>query len=111
MNEEEQEQLHGVTLPIEWHVPDSIQNRYVHNLIVQPGRYELTLFFFETQIPPFLGSPEESRDFLLKNGAIRSECVSKMTVSPQLIPEIIKALQSGLDNYNRMQANEERETK
>jgi hypothetical protein len=108
MNEEEREQSHEITLPIEWYVPDSIQNRYVHNMLVQPGNHELTLFFFETQIPPFLGSPEESRDFLLKKGAIRSECVSKMTVSPQLIPEIIKALETGLDNYNRMKATEER---
>jgi hypothetical protein len=45
MNKEEQEQSHEITLPIEWHVPDSIQNRYVHNVLVQPGKYELTLFF------------------------------------------------------------------
>ncbi len=43
-----------------------------------------------------------------RKGSIRSECVSKMTVSPQLVPEIIKALQTGLDNYNRINASEER---
>src|SRR5947209_15187338 len=107
--EQEEQSQQSVTLSIEWHVPDNIQNRYVHNLIVQPGKYELTLFFFETQIPPFLGSPEESRDYLLEKGAIRSECIGKMTVSPQLVPEIIKALQTGLDNYNLMKASEERE--
>lgn len=109
MDEEEREQSQGITIPIEWHVPDSIQNRYVHNMLVQSGRHELTLFFFETQIPPFLGSPDESKDFLLKKGAIRAECVSKLTVSPQLIPEIIKALETGLENYNHMKAAEERE--
>ncbi|HLH61322.1 MAG TPA: hypothetical protein VKV20_06510 [Ktedonobacteraceae bacterium] len=106
MNEEEQSQ--EIRLPLEWHVPDSIQNRYVHNLIVQPGKYELTLFFFETKVPPFLGSPEEVKDFLTKQGTIRSECVSKLTVSPQLVPEIIKALQTGLESYNRLNALEER---
>lgn len=105
--EREEQSQQGITLPIEWHVPESIQNRYVHNLIVQPGRYELTLYFFETQIPPFTGSPEEVRDFLTKQSSIRSECVSKMTVSPQLVPEIIKALQTGLNNYNRINASEE----
>src|SRR5712692_9273040 len=108
MSEVERDHPQEITLPVEWHVPDNIQNRYVHNLIVQPGRYELTLFFFETQIPPFSGSPEEIRDFLTKQSSIRSECVSKMTVSPQLVPEIIKALQTGLDNFNRINASEER---
>ena len=106
--EQEEQPQQSIALPVEWHVPDNVQNRYVHNLIVQPGKYELTLFFFETQIPPFLGEPEEYRDFLAKQGAIRSECVSKLTVSPGLLPDIIKALQTGLDNYNRIKASEER---
>jgi hypothetical protein len=105
--EQEEQAEQGIRLPIEWHVPDNVQNRYVHNLIVQPGQYELTLFFFETQIPPFLGTPEETRAFLTKQGAIRSECVSKLTVSPDLAAEMIKAIQTGLDNYNRLKASEE----
>lgn len=108
MSEVERDHPQQIILPNEWHVPDNIQNRYVHNLIVQPGNHELTLFFFETQIPPFTGSFEETRDFLTKQGSIRSECIGKMTVSPQLMPEIIKALETGLDSYNRMKANEER---
>ena len=105
--EQEEQSQQGITLPIEWHVPESIQNRYVHNVIVQPGRHELTLFFFETQIPPFLGSPEEVRDFLTKQGSIRSECVSKLTVAPELASEIINAIQTGLDNYKRIKTGEE----
>lgn len=107
--EQEEQSSQGVMLPIEWHVPDSIHNQYVHNLIVQPGQHEITLFFFETRIPPFVGSPEANREYLLKQGSVRFECVSKMTVAPQLVPEIIKALQVGLDNYNASKASEERE--
>ncbi len=107
--EQEDQSSQGVMLPIEWHVPDTIHNQYVHNVIVQPGQYEITLFFFETQIPPFAGPPEANRDYLLKQGSVRFECVSKMTVAPQLVPQIIKALQEGLDNYNAAKANEERE--
>ena len=110
MSEVEQEPSDGITLPIEWHVPDTVQNRYVHNVIVQPGNHEITLFFFETQIPPFVGPPEANREYLLKQGSVRFECVSKMTVAPQLVPEIIKALQVGLDNYYASKASEERET-
>ncbi len=108
MDKEVQEQPHEITLPVEWHVPDTIQNRYVHNVLVQPGKYELTLFFFETQIPPFAGTPEENREYLLKIGSIRSECIAKLTVAPQMASQIIKALQEGLENYDRARANEER---
>lgn len=109
MSSTEQERPQEVTLPIEWHVSDAIQNRYVHNVLVQPGKHEITLFFFETQIPPFSGPPEANREFLLRQGSVRFECVGKMTVAPQLVPEIIKALQEGLDNYYAFQADEERE--
>ena len=110
MSEVERDHPQEIKLPIEWHVPDSIQNRYMHNLIVQPGRYELTLFFFETHIPPYIGSPEANREYLLKQ-SVRFECVSKLVVAPQLVPEIIKALQVGLENYNTGKASEERETR
>lgn len=109
MNEEEQKQSNEIMLPVEWHVPDTVQNRYAHNVLVQPGKHEITLFFFETQIPPFAGPPEANREYLLKQGSVRFECVGKMTVAPQLVPEIIKALQVGLDNYNASKANDERE--
>ena len=108
--EEQQDQAsEGVLLPIDFHVPDTMQKQYVDNVIVQPGRHEITLFFFETQIPPFVGSPEANREYLLKQGSIRFECISQLVVAPQLVPDIIKALQTGLDNYNVAKAIEERE--
>ena len=57
MSEAEQESQtpNDIVLPVEWNVPETIHNQHVHNLIVQPGAHEITLFFFETQIPPFIG--------------------------------------------------------
>ena len=108
MNEIEQEDRssEGISLPVEWHVPDTIHNLYVHNVIVQPGQNEITLSLFETHIPPYVGSPEANREYLQKQ-SVRFECVGKFVVTPQFVPEIIKALQVGLDNYN---AGKERET-
>lgn len=108
MSDNEREQSDGVSVPIRLHVPDDIQSRYVHNVIVQPGQNELVLFFFETQVPPFIGTPLENSKYLLEQGA-RFTCVSKIIVAPQLVPEIIKALQTGLDNYNTSRAYDERE--
>src|SRR5947208_2039502 len=57
--EEQQDQAsEGVLLPIDFHVPDTMQKQYVDNVIVQPGRHEITLFFFQTQIPPYTGPAE-----------------------------------------------------
>src|SRR5437016_9719002 len=109
MSEIEQESSKGIMLPIDLHVPDTLHNQYVHNVIVQPGQHEITLFFFETQIPPFVGSPEANREYLLKQGSIRFECIGKMIVAPQMVPEIMQALQTGLNNYTTGKMNEERE--
>lgn len=108
MSDEEREQPEGVSVPVNLHVPEDLQSRYAHNVIVQPGQHELTLFFFETQVPPFVGTPAENSKYLLERG-VRFTCVSKIIVAPQLVPEIMKALQTGLENYNTSKANEERE--
>ena len=109
MSEEEKEnQQESIIIPIEWHVPDSIHNQYIQNVLVQPGKYEITLYFFETRMPLYMGTPEANREFLLNQGSVRFECVSKLTVAPQLVPQIIEALQTGLQNYNLAQANEKK---
>jgi hypothetical protein len=112
MSEKEQEgqPLEGVPLSINWHVPETIHNQFIHNVIVQPGQNEITLSFFETHIPPYVGSPEANREYLQKQ-SIRFECVGKFVVTPQFIPEIINALQVGLENYNASKASEEREVR
>lgn len=107
--EKENQQMEGVLLPVEWHVPDAIHNQYVQNILVQPGKYEITLYFFETRMPLYIGTPEANKEYLLKQGPVRFECVSKLTVAPQVLPEIIEALQTGLNNYNVAKANEGRE--
>src|SRR6266513_1215988 len=109
MSEVEREQPEEVMLPIEWHVSENLQGHYANNVLVQPGQFEINLFFFESRIPLFTGLPEASREYLLNHGEVRFECVGKMTVDPQLVPEIIKALQIGLDNYNASKSSNERE--
>jgi len=111
MSEEEQEQPQEIEVPIDWHVPESIIGRYVDNVIVQPGNYGITIFFFETQIPPFVGPPEVVRDYILKKSPIRSECIGKMIVDPELMPKMIEALQTGLENYKKAKSWHEREVK
>jgi hypothetical protein len=101
MNEAEQEEQSPlqITFPLEWHIPESMSSRYADNIIVQPRKYDVIISFFETQPPPLGGTPEQNRSFLEKLGSIRAECVAKIVVAPDLLPDIIKALQRGYEAY------------
>jgi hypothetical protein len=106
--EREEQPERGVTVPIKWSVSETIHNQYIHNVVVQPGQNEITIFLFETHIPPYIGPPEASREYLQQQ-SVRFECVGKFVVTPQFVPDFIKALKEGLDNYNVAKASEERE--
>ena len=98
MSEDEQAKQ-TITLPIEWHVSDSIQSRYATNVLVQAGQYEFIISFFEAQIPLFAGQPEENKAMLEQLGAIRAECVGRIIVAAEQLPNIINALQASLEAY------------
>jgi len=98
MSEEEQ-QPQSVTLPIEWHVPDSIQSRYATNVLVQALHYEFIISFFETKLPPFIGQLEEVKAKFEQAGTIQAECIGRIIVAAEQLPSIINALQTSLEAY------------
>jgi hypothetical protein len=106
--EREQQESEEVALSIDWHVPEGLQSRYANNILVQAGPYEFIISFFEAQIPMLTGSPEENRARLTELGKIRAECVSKIIVSPELMPGLINALQIELDKYQSQKLNQQR---
>lgn len=91
----------GIPLRIEWHIPEDAQSRYANNVLVQAGQYEITISFFESQLPVLLGDPEENKRKLEELGSIRAELVSKIVISPDVLPIVINALQTGLENYRQ----------
>jgi hypothetical protein len=101
MSEAEQENssLQQITIPLEWHVPDHISSRYADNVIVQPRKHDIIISFFESQPPLLGGTPEQNRAFLETLSSIRAECIGKIVVVPELLPDIIKALQRGYEGY------------
>jgi len=48
---------------------------------------------------PLGGTPEQNRAFLETLSSIRAECIAKIVVSPELLPDIVKALQIGYEEY------------
>ncbi|HZO72784.1 MAG TPA: DUF3467 domain-containing protein [Ktedonobacteraceae bacterium] len=97
--EQRQQPTDAVNVAIEWYIPDDIQSKYASNAYVQVGEYEFTLSFFETFLPIFSGSPEENRAKIEQLGSIPAKCVARVVVSPELVPKLIQALQTGLDGY------------
>jgi Protein of unknown function (DUF3467) len=101
MSEAEQKEPEGIALRVDWHIPDGTQSLYANNVLVQAGQYEITISFFEAQIPVLLGQPEENRRKLEELGSVRAELVSRIVVSPEILPVLIKALETGLENYRQ----------
>lgn len=109
MSEAEQEQQNslGVALTIDWHYPENVQSRYVNNVLVQSGQFELVISFFEMQLPILLGQPEENKKKLEQLGSVKAECVGKFIVDPEVVPMIISALETGLETYRTSKAKVE----
>jgi hypothetical protein len=92
----------SINVPIEWYIPEQFPTPYASNVFVQPGEYEFTISFFSTQLPLLTGTPEENQAKLQQLKNIRAECVGRVIVSPELVPKIIQALQSTLDQYMKV---------
>lgn len=95
------EEQRGVSLPIDWHIPEGTKSRYANNVLVQVGQFEITISFFEAELPILLGQPEENKKKLEELGVVRAECVSKIVISPEFLPILIKALENGLETRHR----------
>ncbi len=109
MSEAEQDEQQGsfeVSLPIDWHYPENLLSRYANNVLVQNGKYEFVIAFFEMQIPMLLGIPEENLAKLKEMGSIRAECVSKIVLSPEVISGLISALQIELEKYQSQRSDQ-----
>lgn len=93
-------------LPVELHVPDTIKNVYADSVTAQTRKYDAIISFFETQPPVLGGDAEKNRALLEKLGSVRAECVGKIVVAAELVPEIIKVLQIAYDGYLAAKDNE-----
>lgn len=106
MREEQQPLPQEKLVRVEWHVPDTIVSQYANNVFVQQGQYEFVISFFETQLPMILGTPEENRTQLMQLESVRAECVARIVVAPDLVKQIIQALQTSLDTYQTTKREE-----
>jgi hypothetical protein len=95
----EQEEKEILFIPIEWHFPEHIASRYATNLVVQSSQHEFIISFFEVRQPIVLGSPEERKAQLEQIKSVRAECVARIIVAAERMPEFIQALQVRVDAF------------
>jgi len=96
---ESHQQLEKVPSPGNWDFSEGIPSRYANNMIVQAGQCEAIISFFETQLPIVVGNRKNIGKQIEK---LRLDCVGKISVPPQLLPVLIKALKSGLERHDQL---------
>ncbi len=86
-------------IPIEWRIPENFVSRYATNLVVQGSEHEFIISFFEIRPPMILGSPDEQRATLQQIQSVPAECVARIVVAAERMPEFVKVLQEQLAQY------------
>ncbi len=84
-------------LPLEWHIPENIPVRYATNLVIQRLENEYLISFFEVLPPILLGTPEEIGEKLGTLNSVRANCVAKIIVSANKMPEFVSVMQRNLE--------------
>lgn len=88
-----------VQIPLRFNIPSGMTSRYAHHMLVQPGEHEVTLSFFEVFPPLLLGSPEEQREILKKEG-VKAECVARVTIAKARYFGFVKAWESIIEQLS-----------
>jgi hypothetical protein len=86
-------------IPIDWVFPEDIVSRYATNLVVQHYEHEFIISFFELKRPIMLGEPDEIAAKFQELESAPAECVARVIVAADRMPEFIAVLQGNLDKY------------
>lgn len=80
---------------LDFAVPDDIKTLYANEMAVQDMQTEFILSFFEVRLPI-----NGKRDLELgKDSTLKPICVSRLAISVERIPDIIKVLQSRFEKF------------
>ena len=86
-------------IPLEYHVSADVQSKYATNLVVQHSEHEFLIHFFEARRPLLLGSPDEIDSKLESLKSVRAECVARIIVTADRMPDFVDVLQKNLERY------------
>lgn len=83
-------------VPMVWGFPEDMISGYATNMLVQAGEHELYVSFFEAP-PPVLLGPEDVKNL----ESVNAECIARIIIAPERMPEFIGVLQKQLDTFNQ----------
>jgi hypothetical protein len=89
----------GVQLPIDYAHAEEIISRYANNIVIQHTKHEFIISFFETLPPILIGEPNNIKSKLEKLGRVRANCVARIVVSVENMPDFVNAIQENLKKY------------
>ncbi len=93
-----------IELPVSFDPGKDVVTRYATNLVVQHTEHEFVISFYEAEIPPLLGSPEENKARLQRLGEVQTKCVARVVVAPGRMAEFVKVLEANLQKFQAYQA-------
>jgi len=94
INEESSQGQQAQMMPIDWVVPQGIITRYATNFVVQGTANEIFISFFEAVPPLIFGT-------MPPNISVQAECVGRIAVAPERLPEFIGILQDAVNRYKQ----------
>jgi hypothetical protein len=93
--------INSKQLRLEFKFPDDLQTRFATTVIIQPQPDYFTISFFEVLYPLIIGqSPEEIKKVVDSLSKAEARCVAKITLTPQLMREFAKLIETNLNNYD-----------
>lgn len=85
------------TIPLKYHIPDTIITRFSTNMTVQILQSEFKICFFEAKPEIRLGpNPKPINE-------VQADCVASIVVTPDRLSKFIDVLQEQLKKYNSLQ--------
>lgn len=82
---------------IDFQVPDAVRTEFANEVAIQALHTEFILSFFEVRLP-IIRDPKDKPKDIAK--AIKPLCVSRVAISAERIPDLIKALQDRLERFH-----------
>ena len=86
-------------VPVEWYIPEHIKTYYVTDMTVQFTGHDFVVSFFELRPPVILGSISERMEQAKRLKSVRKQCITRVAVNVERMPDFIKAFQTNLKRY------------